>query len=89
MLFRSLADLAMDALRAAVEAGEEKRPAEERRLTQARRAVEKAAVPNRWRVEKPPLTKLPTEEMPLLIHPDTAEAAPVNQQYQHRPSGST
>ena len=38
-----LADLAMEALRAAVEAGEEKRPADERRLTQARRAVEKAA----------------------------------------------
>jgi len=38
-----LADLAIEALRAAVEGGEERRPAAEKRLTQARRAVEKAA----------------------------------------------
>jgi phosphate uptake regulator len=38
-----LADLALDALRAALEAGADKRPDEEKRLTQARRAVEKAA----------------------------------------------
>ncbi|HWC38273.1 MAG TPA: hypothetical protein VG476_07080 [Acidimicrobiales bacterium] len=38
-----LADLAMEALRDAIDAGEERRPAEERRLTQARRSVERAA----------------------------------------------
>jgi hypothetical protein len=38
-----LADLAIDALRDAMRAGETARPLDERRLTQARRAVEKAA----------------------------------------------
>jgi hypothetical protein len=38
-----LADLGMDALREAIDAGAAKRPDAERRLTQARRAVEKAA----------------------------------------------
>src|SRR5207248_1411584 len=38
-----LADMAMEALRDAIEAGEQRRPAEERRLTQARRSVERAA----------------------------------------------
>jgi exonuclease VII small subunit len=38
-----LADLALDRLRRAVEAGATAVPAAERRLTQARRAVEKAA----------------------------------------------
>jgi hypothetical protein len=38
-----LGDLALDALRQAVDEGAEKRPDTERRLTQARRAVEKAA----------------------------------------------
>jgi hypothetical protein len=38
-----LADLAMEALRDAIEAGERGRPASERRLTQARRSVERAA----------------------------------------------
>jgi hypothetical protein len=38
-----LADLAIDALRKAMHAGETVRPFDERRLTQARRAVEKAA----------------------------------------------
>jgi exonuclease VII small subunit len=38
-----LADLALDRLRQAVEAGATAVPAAERRLTQARRAVEKAA----------------------------------------------
>jgi hypothetical protein len=38
-----LADLALDRLRTAVEAGATAAPAEERRLTRARRAVEKAA----------------------------------------------
>lgn len=38
-----LADLAVAALREAVEAGAEKRPEVERRLTRARTAVEKAA----------------------------------------------
>ena len=38
-----LADLAMEALRDAIDAGEQRRPAEERRLTQARRSVERAA----------------------------------------------
>jgi hypothetical protein len=38
-----LADLAMEALRDAIDAGEQRRPAEERRFTQARRSVERAA----------------------------------------------
>lgn len=38
-----LADLAIEALRDAIDAGERGRPAEERRLTQARRSVERAA----------------------------------------------
>jgi hypothetical protein len=38
-----LGDLAMDALRAAIEAGQQSRPAAERRLSQARRSVERAA----------------------------------------------
>jgi hypothetical protein len=38
-----LADLAMESLREAMDAGERGRPAEERRLTQARRSVERAA----------------------------------------------
>jgi hypothetical protein len=38
-----LADLALASLREALERGETGRPAEEKRLTQARRAVEKAA----------------------------------------------
>jgi hypothetical protein len=38
-----LADLALDRLREAVEKGATAAPAEERRLTRARRAVEKAA----------------------------------------------
>lgn len=38
-----LAERALDALRAAVERGDDQRPDDERRLTQARRAVEKAA----------------------------------------------
>jgi hypothetical protein len=38
-----LADLALDRLRAAVDAGAEKGPAEERLITRARRSVEKAA----------------------------------------------
>jgi hypothetical protein len=38
-----LADLAVHALRQAVDAGATKRPDAERRMTQARRAVEKAA----------------------------------------------
>ena len=38
-----LSDLALDSLRAALERGDSSRPAEEKRLTQARRAVEKAA----------------------------------------------
>jgi hypothetical protein len=38
-----LADLAMEALREAIEGGERSRPAAERRLTQARRSVERAA----------------------------------------------
>ncbi len=38
-----LADLALASLRAALERGDSGRPAEEKRLTQARRAVEKAA----------------------------------------------
>jgi hypothetical protein len=38
-----LADLAMDALRRALDDGEDTRPATERRITRARRSVEKAA----------------------------------------------
>lgn len=38
-----LAELAIDVLRQAIDDGAAKRPAEERQLTQARRAVEKAA----------------------------------------------
>jgi hypothetical protein len=38
-----LADLALDRLREAVDAGATAAPAQERRLTRARRAVEKAA----------------------------------------------
>ncbi len=38
-----LADLAIEVLRDAIDAGERGRPAEERRLTQARRSVERAA----------------------------------------------
>jgi hypothetical protein len=38
-----LAERAIEALRAAVERGDERRPDDERRLTQARRSVEKAA----------------------------------------------
>jgi hypothetical protein len=38
-----LSDLALDVLRDAVERGEQTRPAEEKRLSQARRAVEKAS----------------------------------------------
>ena len=38
-----IADLAIDELQAAVRAGASRRPPGERRLTQARRAVEKAA----------------------------------------------
>jgi hypothetical protein len=42
-LAEDLADLAMEALREAIEAGDRSRPAGERRLTQARRSVERAA----------------------------------------------
>ena len=38
-----IADLALESLRDSIEAGETKRSVEEKRLTQARRAVEKAA----------------------------------------------
>jgi len=38
-----LADLAMAALRRAIDEGEEGRPTSERRITRARRSVEKAA----------------------------------------------
>jgi hypothetical protein len=38
-----LGDLAIEALRDAIEAGERNRPVAERRLTQARRSVERAA----------------------------------------------
>ncbi len=38
-----LAELAIDVLRQAIDDGAAKRPTEERQLTQARRAVEKAA----------------------------------------------
>jgi hypothetical protein len=43
VIAEELADLAIDRLRQAVEAGATAAPAEERRLTRARRAVEKAA----------------------------------------------
>ena len=43
VIAEDLSDLALDALRAALERGDSSRPAEEKRLTQARRAVEKAA----------------------------------------------
>jgi hypothetical protein len=43
VIAEQLADLALDRLREAVEAGATAAPAEERRLTRARRAVEKAA----------------------------------------------
>lgn len=42
-LAEELADAAIDALRAAIRAGETGRPKQERTLTQARRAVEKAS----------------------------------------------
>ena len=42
-LAEDLADAAIDALRAAIRAGETGRPKQERTLTQARRAVEKAS----------------------------------------------
>ena len=47
-----LADLAIDRLRAAVD-GDAEAPAEERRLTRARRAVEKAAALLREQQEDP------------------------------------
>jgi len=43
VIAEELSDLALDALRAALERGDSSRPVEEKRLTQARRAVEKAA----------------------------------------------
>jgi hypothetical protein len=43
VIAEELADLAMEALREAIEAGEHGRPAKERSLTQARRSVERAA----------------------------------------------
>ena len=43
IIAEELSDLALDSLRAALERGDSSRPAEEKRLTQARRAVEKAA----------------------------------------------
>ena len=43
VIAEELSDLALDSLRAALERGDSSRPAEEKRLTQARRAVEKAA----------------------------------------------
>jgi hypothetical protein len=43
VIAEELADLAMEALRGAIDAGERGRPANERRLTQARRSVERAA----------------------------------------------
>jgi hypothetical protein len=43
VIAEELADLALDRLREAVAAGATAAPAEERRLTRARRAVEKAA----------------------------------------------
>ena len=42
VIAEELSDLALDSLRAALERGDSSRPAEEKRLTQARRAVEKA-----------------------------------------------
>ncbi|HEX6476222.1 MAG TPA: hypothetical protein VF005_03030 [Acidimicrobiales bacterium] len=42
-LAEELADLSMETLRRAIDAGEQGRPAGERRLTQARRSVERAA----------------------------------------------
>jgi hypothetical protein len=39
----AIADLAIDAIRGALRAGATSRPADERKLTQARRAVEKAS----------------------------------------------
>lgn len=42
VIAEELADLALDRLREAVSAGAKTAPAEERRLTRARRAVEKA-----------------------------------------------
>ena len=41
-LSEELADLALDELRAALRSGQQGRPASEKKLTQARRAVEKA-----------------------------------------------
>ena len=43
VIAEELSDLALDSLRTALERGDSSRPAEEKRLTQARRAVEKAA----------------------------------------------
>ena len=43
VIAEELSDLALDSLRAALERGDSSRPADEKRLTQARRAVEKAA----------------------------------------------
>jgi hypothetical protein len=43
VIAEELADLALDRLREAVDKGDTAAPAEERRLTRARRAVEKAA----------------------------------------------
>jgi len=43
VIAEELSDLAMDSLRDALERGDPDRPVEERRLTQARRSVEKAA----------------------------------------------
>ena len=43
VIAEELSDLAMDSLRDALERGDADRPVEERRLTQARRSVEKAA----------------------------------------------
>ena len=43
VIAEELSDLALDSLRAALERGDTSRPADEKRLTQARRAVEKAA----------------------------------------------
>ncbi len=42
VIAEELADLAIDRLREAIDAGAKTAPAEERRLTRARRAVEKA-----------------------------------------------
>jgi len=43
VIAEELSDLAMESLRDALERGDADRPVEERRLTQARRSVEKAA----------------------------------------------